>query len=246
MSKLPDVLWLSVSPALRPFDRPLMQALSQTQTVGYWEYAQTLDEPNSFDAALVLLHDYLKHSDRPLHLIGHSTSGVLGLLYARQHPERVRSLTLLSVGVHPAIDWQAHYYAQAQLLRCSRSILLSQMVYNLFGRQPRATMSRWVTLLEEDLLTSLSPHTLFKRVKVASGGVTVPLMVCGGGEDIIIDPPMLQGWQDWMREGDRLWLCSEGGHFFHYHHPDLVDQAISEFWALLHSRCSSQMSLSPL
>jgi|GEM_PF-2838428 len=72
--------------------------------------------PTSLDAALVLLHDYLKEGDRPLHLLGHSTGGLLGLLYAHRYPERVRSLTLLSVGVHPAIDWQAHYYIQRQML----------------------------------------------------------------------------------------------------------------------------------
>lgn len=232
MSNLPDVLWLSVSPALQSLDRPLLRTLSQSQTVAHWEYSQTLDEPNSFDAALVVLHDYLKQRDRPIHLIGHSTSGLLGLLYARQHPERVQSLTLLSVGVHPAIDWQAHYYAQAQLLRCSRSILLSQMVYNLFGRQSRSMVQHWVTVLDHDLLTSLSPHTLFRRMTMPSGGVPVPLMVCGGSEDIIIDPNLLQGWQQWMKLGDRLWM-SEGGYFFHYQQPSLVGKEIAAFWRSL-------------
>jgi hypothetical protein len=143
--------------------------------------------------------------------------------------------------VHPAIDWQAHYYAQAQLLRCSRLILLSQMVYNLFGRQPRSMVQRWVAVLEHDLLTSLSPHTLFKRVTLPSGGVPVPLMVCGGGEDVIIDPTLLQGWQQWMKQGDRLWM-SEGGYFFHYQHPKWVGEEIAAFWASLpSSTCSTWM-----
>ncbi len=230
---LPDVLWLSVSPALRQFDRPLLRRLSQSHTVAQWEYFQTLDEPNSFDAALVLLHDYLKHQPHPIHLIGHSTSGLLGLLYARQHPERVKSLTLLSVGVYPAVDWQAHYYAQAQFLSCSRLVLLTQMVYNLLGRQSRAITQAWVRVLDRDLLTSLSPHTLFQRMSIPPGHVPVPLMICGGSDDIIIDPTLFQGWRNWVKEGDRLWLCPGGEYFFHCNQSALTGDQISRFWSSL-------------
>ena len=230
---LPDVLWLSVSPALRQFDRPLLQKLSQSQSVARWEYSQTLDEPNSFDAALVLLHDYLKQRSHPIHLIGHSTSGLLGLLYARQHPERVKSLTLLSVGVHPAVDWQAHYYAQAQFLNCSRLMLLTQMVHNLLGRQPQSMTQAWVKVLDRDLLTSLSPHTLFQRMSIPPAHVSIPLMVCGGSDDIIIDPMLFQGWRDWMKAGDRLWLCPRDEYFFHYNQSELTGEQILSFWSSL-------------
>lgn len=104
MSQLPEALWLNVSPALEKLDRPLLKHLSQHLSIAQWQYCQTPDEPMSLEIALVLLHDYLKHHDRPIHLLGHGTGGLLGLLYTRQHPERVRSLTLLSVGVYPAVD----------------------------------------------------------------------------------------------------------------------------------------------
>lgn len=230
MSQLPDTLWLNVSPALQRFDRPLLKHLSQHISIAQWKYSQTQDEPMSFEIALTLLHDYLKHGDRPINLIGHSTSGLLGLLYARRHPERVRSLTLLSVGVYPEIDWQAHYYAQLQLLPCSRETLLTQTVYNLFGYQSRPITRELSQLLERDLKTALSPHTLYRCTNFIPNGVPVPLMLCGSQDDMVVDPHLLQGWQPWLKQGDCLWQCSEGRYFFHYFQPQKVGVKIVDFW----------------
>ncbi len=128
MPNLPDVLWLNVNPSFKYFDRPLLHDLAQHQTVAQWEYYQTLDEPSSFEITLTLLHDYIKCCNHPLHLVGHSTSGLLGLLYAQRHPERVRSLTLLSVGIQPAIDWKTHYYNYRRLLPCPQQKILHRIV----------------------------------------------------------------------------------------------------------------------
>jgi len=168
MSKFPDALWLHVSPALARFDRPLLSHLSEYGAIARWHYHQTLDEPTSLDAALVLLHDYLKSSDRPLHLLGHSTGGLLGLLYAHRYPERVRSLTLLSVGVYPGVDWQAHYYIQRQMLLLPRDVVLTQMVYNLFGCHCPLMVRRLIPVLKQDLI-SLIAKTCYLWVQTIFG-----------------------------------------------------------------------------
>jgi pimeloyl-ACP methyl ester carboxylesterase len=237
---LPEVLWLNVSPALQRFDRPLLQALTQTHAVTRWDYSQDLDEPNCLEAALELLHDYLQQQPRPIHLIGHSTGGLLGLLYARRYPEWLQSLTLLSVGVQPTQDWHAHYYANSHCLRCSRQILLTQMVYNLFGSQSRAHTLALVKVLNQDLLTALSPHTLFRQPQLPPAGVSMPMLVCGGADDIILSPDVFYGWQRCWRaqhqdpqakpKPNRVWLCPEGGYFFHYDYPERVSEQIHGFW----------------
>jgi pimeloyl-ACP methyl ester carboxylesterase len=230
MSVQPDVLWISTSPSLQRFDRFLIRHLSHQVTIAQWEYYQNPDEPSSLDIALVLLHDYLKSCRRPIHLIGHSTSGLLGLLYTRQHPERVKSLTLLAVGVNPVINWQAHYYVMYQLLPCSRNMILAKMVQNLFGFQHKDSTQDLVRLLEQDLNFSPSPHSLYQQATISPGSVPVPLMVCGSQDDLIVDPMALQGWKAWMKEGDRIWECPGGHHFFHYYHPQLVARQILKFW----------------
>jgi pimeloyl-ACP methyl ester carboxylesterase len=229
----PDVLWINTNPSFQRFDRFLIRYLSHHVAIAVWEYLQNPDEPSSLDVASVLLHDYLKSCQQPLHLIGHGTGGLLGLLYTRQHPERVKSLTLLSVGVKPAIDWQAHYYSMRQLLPCDRAIVLAKMVQNMFGFQEKYSTQALVQLLEKDLDASPSPHSLYQQVAIPSGGVSVPLMVCGSKDDLIVDPNALRGWKVWMKEGDRIWECPNGHHFFHFYQPQLVGKQILKFWQSL-------------
>lgn len=230
-SNPPDVLWLSVNPAFRRLEQQLLDQLNRDRrVVAHWGYAQTADEPSYLDVAITLLHDYLKGGDRPLHLVGHSTGGLVGLLYARRFPQRVKSLTLLSVGVNPAVDWKAHYYAQLDLLPCNRTRVLTQMVHSLFGRQRQHCLRGLLELLERDLAESLSLHSPLSRFSLFPGGVPVPLLVCGGQQDGIVDPVQLHSWYPWFKPGDRLWLCPEGRHFFYATHPELTAHEISDFW----------------
>lgn len=233
MQQLSEVLWLSGSTALKEFDYPLLKRLSQHCVIAQWEYCQTQDEPLCLEGALELLQGYLK-DNCPVHLVGHGISGLLALLYARRYPERVQSLTLLSVGVYPAVDWQAHYYAQLQMLPCSREMLLMQTVQNLLGRQCQSMQRRLMRVLDTDLQTSLSPHTLYQRTSFLPGGVSVPLLVCGSQDDVVVDPNAQQGWWPWMKEGDRLWQSAQGGHFFHYFYPHQVAEQILAFWQAVH------------
>lgn len=233
MSKLADILWLNTSPSLQCFDQPLLRYLSAQVLIAKWEYCPSQDEASSLDVAAESLHEYLKSCAQPVHLIGHSTGGLLGLLYARRYPEKVKSLTLLSVGVHPAIDWQAHYYIHRQLL--SRQKVLASMVYNLFGYQNEHTLQNLVSILERDLDCSLSPHSLLQRLSVPPGGVPVPLMVCGSKNDIIVEHDILLGWKAWLKEGDRLWSCPQGRHFFHFFYHQQVGRQILKFWKSLPS-----------
>ena len=225
-----DALWLTVSPSLRRLDHPLLNELSQQGSIAKWEYSQTLDEPCCLDTAITLLHDYLKQCDRPVHLLGHSVSGLIGLLYSRQYPQRVKSLTLLSVGAYPTVNWQAHYYVLRQLLSCSRQIILTQMTQLLFGQQSRSMTQRLIHLLEHDLDTGFSIHSLANRTCLPPGGVDNPLMICSGAKDLIIAPHGHEQWLPHLKSTDRFWSCPDGNHFFHYFYPQLVSRAILEFW----------------
>lgn len=235
MSNSSEILCLNASPHLQVFDRPLLQFLAEQQLVAQWEYQQTPDEPCSLDIALVLLHDYLKHKKHPIHLIGHGVSGLLALLYTQRHPERVRSLTLLSVGAYPAVDWQAHYYAQRQLLPCSRQMLLTRMVDMLFGYSSHSMVKALVKILEQDLDHSLSPHSLVKCMNLAPIQVTVPLLVCGSVDDVVVDAHQLRSWREYLSEEaiSQLWVCPGGRYFFHYFYPQQVGEQILNFWRSL-------------
>ncbi len=225
-----DALWLNVSPALQRLDGKLLKCLARHYNLSHWSYRQTCDEPSSLEIALTLLQDYLKVKNRPIHLFGHGIGGLLGLLYARRFPGRVKSLTLISVGVNPMVDWQAHYYTRLEKLPCSRYQVLTQMAYSLFGYQAKPLIHGWINLLEADLASSPSPHSLLRRVSLFPGKVPVPLMVCGGQDDAIVDPTQIYGWRPWLKPEDRLWICRHGRYFFHHDFPQQVASQILSFW----------------
>ena len=244
MPNLSEVLCLSASPHLQVFNRPLLQFLAQHTPIAQWEYQLSPDEPCSLDMALVLLHDYLKHHDRPIHLIGHGVSGLLALLYTQRHPERVRSLTLLSVGAYPALDWQTYYYTQRNLLPCSRQVLLTRMVDILFDCSSKPMTKALVKILGQELDDSLSPHSLVKCLSLAPIQVAVPLLVCGSVDDVVVAPHQLRSWQQYFSEDaeSKLWVCPGGRYFFHYFYPQQTGEQILNFWRSLPSYRSNYLS----
>jgi len=227
----PCYLWLNTSSSFRCFEQPLLSYLSKRVSIARWEYSQTQDEASSLDIAIGLLHDYLQNKTYPVHLIGHSTSGLLGLLYARQYPEKIASLTLLAVGADVTIDWQVHYYTHLQAL--NRKKVLTTMAYNLFGCYDDRAIEGLVKILEKDLDASLSPHSLWQRVSLPHNGVSVPLMVCGSLDDPIVEAAELHKWQPWLKASDRLYLHPDGGHFFHFFQSQQVGKNILSFWQSL-------------
>lgn len=230
MSEMPDALWLVANPQLKRFDKRLCERLNQQASIQYWEYCQTADEPCCLDTAITLLHEYLQQQSQPLHLIGHGFSGVIGLLYTRQYPQHVRSLTLLSVGDKPAYGWHAYYYSLRQSLQCSRAGVLHKMAGLLFGPQPIPRAAGIAKVLARVLDSELAPHSLGHCSSVAPGGIAPPLLLCHGSYDVVLDASTQVLWRQWLKPSDRLWSCPNGRHFFHYEYPHRCSQIISDFW----------------
>ncbi len=229
-SCLPQIVWINTNPSFRCFDQKLLGELAQVHRVAYWEYQQDLDEATSLDDVINLVHDYLKSFNQPVHLIGHSTGGLIGLFYARKYPQKVKSLTLISVGIYPASDWKAHYYIQRQLLPCCRQEILRHLARHLFRCTSKKTEEAIVQHLERDLIESFSLHSLFQRISIPPAGVPVPLIVCGSKTDHVITHYEFEEWRSFFNLGDRLCWFPEGGHFFHHFYPQDVKAEILRFW----------------
>jgi pimeloyl-ACP methyl ester carboxylesterase len=235
-------VWINANPSFKYFDGRIVRYLSQQVPIAYWEYHQELDEASLMEIALTLLHDYLKSKSEPINLIGHGTGGLLGLLYARKYPHRVKSLTLLGVGCAPAIDWQTHYYQMRKLLPCTQEILLTRLVQMMFGHQSQANVLDLVEILKQDLYTAPTAHSLYQLDRVKSGGVSMPMMICGSDNDGIVDRPSLQRWADHLKDDDLIWTIPSGYHLFHYFLPEYTGRKIIKFWQNLdwRSRLSSE------
>ena len=237
MNQDPSLLWLSISSPLKCFDKRLLSQLAKAFPVRQWEYCQSADEPCCVDLAVAALHQYVGdraaleqrsgNFDYKIHLLGHGISGVVALLYAKRYPERVASLTLLSVNAAPAINWQAQYYALRQLLPCSREIILAQTARILLGEQPTRLYRAVAALLKKDLDSGLTLHSLARRAEILIGDIEVPLLVCNGAKDSIVCNQK-QAWHEVMKPSDRLWQCSEGNHFFHFHHAEATASIVEQ------------------
>jgi pimeloyl-ACP methyl ester carboxylesterase len=104
----------------------------------------------------------LQDAEQPYHLVGHGMSGIVALLFARQYPEKVRSLTLLAIAAQPAINWHSHYYIQRQLMPCTQVQLLAQIAQSLFGTPLPESVMPLVSALAKDLELAPSPHSLYQ------------------------------------------------------------------------------------
>lgn len=232
MSHLPSALWLTVSPNLKRFDQRLLCRLSKRVSIARWEYIQTVDEPCCLEVVIDLLHEYLyknlTETNKPVDMIGHGLSGIVGWLYAQRYPEHVRSLTLLSVGANPAVNWHAHYYALRQLLPCSREIILAQMARMLFGPRSCDITRVLVQMLAQDLDLGLALHSLVNCQEIEPAQIKPPLMVCQGAHDAVVNSA--ERWQPLLKPSDRIWTCPQGHHFFHFDQPRLVETAILNYW----------------
>lgn len=230
MSAKVENIWISANHSFQRFESHVLRHLSRQKPVARWEYYQHQDEPSCLEEALALFEDYLDSFAMPVNLIGHGMSGLIGLLYARKHPEKVKSLCLLGVGYYPEVDWQLHYHSLRLQLPCSQDIILAQMVQKIFGYQNQYNTKALSKILQQDLLTSPSPHSIFRKSSIPQGGIKSPLMVCGCANDDIIDINSLMGWQRYLKPEDKLWLCPKGNHFFHYFYPHDVSREILNFW----------------
>jgi pimeloyl-ACP methyl ester carboxylesterase len=224
------MLWLNVSRSFKRFDQPILQRLGRDLPISYWEYLQEEDEASSIPTAVDLLDKYVSSMASPVHLVGHGLSGVVALSYARQFPDRVRSLCLLAVAAQPAITWQSQYYAKRQQLPCSQVQLLAQVAQTLFGQTLPYAPTAIVQALCKDLAASPSPHSLYQVSALPEGGVTMPLMVCSSKTDAVVTPPLARRWIEFFKPGDTWWQCPDGEHFFHHRQPELVASQLLKFW----------------
>ncbi len=231
MFKNPEVLWLNTNPYLRRFNLPAIQYLSKSVDIAHWEYEQTEDEGTSIEQAVYLLNDYLSLLNKPIHLVGHSTCGLLGLLYAQKYPEKVKSLTLLGVGTNLAVDWLSYYYFWRNNWHCSQEIVLAHVAKYLFGCHSHHYRLAFIKILEKAIPYSLSNHSLYQsNSKSAIDFIQCPLMIAGCIEDKIVPWSEMQKWQSKLKPEDRLWQCPTGDHFFHYFQPELISENLLHFW----------------
>ncbi len=168
-------------------------------------------------------------------LIAYSTSGLVGLMYARRYPHKVSYLGLLAVGLPSAINWQANYYTHLSALPWTREQVLNQMVGDMLGLQNQSINQRFISYFEHDLAGSPCPHSLFRMSDARDEGVELPLLVCSSKTDFVVSHIVMRRWSKFLKKGVCLWECQDGRHFFYHFYPEKVGEKTLNFAISLHS-----------
>lgn len=247
MYKNPEVLWLSTNPYLMRFNLPITKYLSQYVSIGLWEYQLTEDESTSLEGAIASLDDYLQMVKKPVHIVGHSTCGLLGLQYANKYPEKVKSLTILGVGINPALDWVSYYYLLRNNYNCSQDGVLAHVAKHLFGYRNFYYQKSLVKILKKALIYSLSPHSLYQKCSyLPVKKNSYPLMVSGSNDDKIVFWTEIEKWKTYLKPEDKIFQCPNGEHFFHYFQPQLLGEEMLDFWTSLGSQINFPLAISSI
>jgi surfactin synthase thioesterase subunit len=224
-------IWISTNPSFKNFHRPLLRLLSSQFEIEFWEYYQTPDENCSIAGAVWLLRNYLLSSpSESINLIGHGMGGVIALEYARQYPQAIDSVALLSVASQPAITWQYYYYQQLRLMRSSRQCLLKTMAVGLLPSSRDRYIRDLVNKLDRDLLEAPSEHSPCQLTELPQSIIYAPLAVFQSYDDPIVNAGTRGSWKSYLKPEDIFDKQSAGGHFFHYFHPHQIASKISKFW----------------
>ncbi|NJK34510.1 MAG: alpha/beta hydrolase [Oscillatoriales cyanobacterium SM2_2_1] len=231
---VPNAVFLTAHPSGDRLDLPLIRYLCRDYGISQWSYFHASEDSEcSIDEAMTYLSEYLETLAKPVHLIGHGTGGMLAAVYAQQRPDRVRSLTLLSVATNMAHSWIGLYYQHFWRRPCCRAAAMMQIAEALCDSGDREGTRRFAALLHRDLRLGFSVHSPMGLASYPAAQVTVPLLVCGSADDVVVPPHALRQWERLFKKGDRLHLVSRGRHFFHFQSPTEVGEVIQDFWRKL-------------
>ena len=154
----------------------------------------------------------------------------MGWHYAHHFPEKVKSLSILGIGVNPALDWVSYYYLWRNNWDCSQEIVLAHLAKYLFGSHSHYYRKALVKILERGVTYSLSRHSLYKKYSYISlPSVQCQINVIGSKEDKIVPSSEIEKWQLQLKKSDNIWECPTGNHFFHYFQPQLISEKLLEF-----------------
>jgi pimeloyl-ACP methyl ester carboxylesterase len=185
--------------------------------------------------------------ERPC-LLGHSHGGMVVLLYALAHPDRVGRLILYATTARVDADWQraarerlaarrgAPWFADVTAAfadraavrtdeEATRAVLRTAPAYFFEWReQHRAALGRSRAHAAPLLAADPGPSDLRPEL----GKIAAPALILAGRHDFVCAPPFSEELAAGIR-GSRLTVFERSGHFAHLEEPEAFARAIAGF-----------------
>ncbi len=172
------------------------------------------------------------------HLVGHDWGGSVAWQVAARHPQRVRSLTVLSTP-HPVALGRALRSSRAAQLRFGYAALLRlRGSERVLGAADALLLRRWMRLTglpaDADLITDPATlRTALHWYRAFSGAalkdlprITVPTLYLYGRRDPVFTLATARASGRWCDGPYALTEVPDGGHWLAQTHPDLVVDAL--------------------
>jgi pimeloyl-ACP methyl ester carboxylesterase len=180
----------------------------------------------------------------PVHLVGLSMGGFVGLRIAARQPELLRSLTLLNTSAAPhspaKFPKQLALGAVARLAGVSLPVVRSGVEAEMYGKaflaDPTqaaardAWRERWAGADRASLVRTLLGFMVRSDVRDELGEVTLPTLVVAGGSDISL-PPRYSREIHSLISGSRYVELPGIGHSSPVEDPAGVTRALRDFLA---------------
>jgi pimeloyl-ACP methyl ester carboxylesterase len=178
----------------------------------------------------------------PVHLVGLSMGGFVGLRIAAREPGLLRSLILLNTSAAPharsKFPKQLMLAAVARVAGVSVPLVVSGIEAELYGEAFRADPARsterevwrqrWAQVDRSSLVKTLLGFMIRPDVRDELGDVTVPTLVIAGGADVSLPPPFSREIHS-LIAGSRLVELPAVGHSSPIEDPDGVTRTLEQF-----------------
>ncbi len=125
-----------------------------------------------------------------LHLVGHSMGAAIVLTYAVQHPERLRSLTLVSTPSPEGTPTPPEAYALLDEMRTDRSLLLRGLASTMPARPPDAFLQQLVDDAQGQapaaFAATAEAMATWRLPAAALSQLRLPVLLMWGDQDLIV------------------------------------------------------------
>ena len=213
--KTNKILWIDLQPSLYCLFKRTAQNLDHHFEVKRWSFEHDLDESCDVDIVHSLLRQTIESSSTQVHLVGHGISGTIAHLYAQKNPERISSVSMLSVDTHSTNQWTNHYHSMRSQLPCSRFHILSHLSSLLVDRSSEQIRNIVTRLLARCLDNDFVYGSIIKSQKIENiNKANVPILVINGEKDFVVDKQSHDRWKNILKPGDCYQQISDGRHFF--------------------------------
>jgi pimeloyl-ACP methyl ester carboxylesterase len=217
-------------------------------TLRYHGTAPWADDGSKYSTATQLadLTAFIRQLDAgPVHLVGPSMGGRLATLVASEHPDLLRSLTILEPPLHDLLDdvpeaelvrieWRRRFEALRTVAQAGEAIRATKLFFELVNDRGPNALDRQPEPLRQMVLDNARtvPLSLSARPPAVSfatlGRIKAPTLVVSGAESprslILIDEIITQ-----CIPGSRLVVIPEAVHLMSYQNPAAFNDALLDF-----------------